>query len=540
MAPTEYPRQNRLFLFFHSIRFRLSLWFGLVLAVILIAFSLFIYYRQTQDAYNQAAARLAIRAGEMNLAFSRAIRGGNDDNYFNNGNSSGGPFTLHEGEVVILINRLGQITTFSGPIAADEAKSLAIIATQQEPNNNLVIYHIKSAASKSKEEITYLFITTTLGYEKQTIGWITLGQQLDPYGQLSRLAWTLLIAGLVTLAAALAGGYWLADRALRPVKTITRTAQAISESGLDRRLNLKSRDELGELAHTFDRMLDRLQAAFNRQRQFTADASHELRTPLTIIGLETGRALSGSRSKDELQQALQIIQSENKFMSRLVEELLTLARMDSGQLRLTKEPLDLSDLALDVTERFASLADQKGIELKTGDLPELTILGDRLTLAQMIANLVDNAIKYSPEGGGHWVCVETGSSDTAAAPTAWVRISDNGSGIAAEHLPHLFDRFYRVDSARSHNLDDEEKNIPGSGLGLAIVQWIVQIHDGTIQVTSQPGQGSTFEVHFPLPPAAIISARKASSLPAARQNKPASAASPRGRNHQSGSSPGPV
>jgi len=263
-------------------------------------------------------------------------------------------------------------------------------------------------------------------------------------------------------------------------------------------------------------MLDRLQAAFNRQRQFTADASHELRTPLTIIGLETGRALSNGRSAADLQQALEIVQSENKFMSRLVEELLTLARMDSGQIPLKNEPLDLSDLALEVTERFASIAGQKGIHLKTGDLPELVILGDQVTLGQMIGNLVDNAIKYSPVGEDQWVRVETGTSDNGTSPTAWVRVVDNGPGIAAEHIPHLFDRFYRVDSARSHNMDeDEEKNIPGSGLGLAIVQWIAQIHHGIVEVKSEPGQGSTFEVHFPLPPPAIISAKTVSSQPAA-------------------------
>jgi heavy metal sensor kinase len=512
MASRGIQKQNRLLLFFHSIRFRLSLWFGLVLAVILIAFSTFVYYRQTQDAYNTAAARLAIRVSQLNLALSRAIRG-LDDSWSDNDNSSGTPINLQEGEVAILVNRIGKVSTYSGPIEENDAKALALIAIQQEPNNRLVIYHLKNASKK--ETTTYLFITMPIGYEDHPLGWITLGQQLDPYGLLSRLAWTLLVAGLATLAAALAGGYWLADRALRPVKTITRTAQTISESGLDRRLNLNTRDELGELASTFDQMLDRLQAAFNRQRQFTADASHELRTPLTIIGLEAGRALSTGRSKEDLTQALQIVQSENLFMSRLVEELLTLARMDSGQLRLNKELLDLSDLALDVTERFAPLAEQKGVQLKTGDLPEVTILGDRVTLAQMVSNLVDNAIKYSPGGDGQWVHVEAGTRREGAATTAaWLRVSDNGPGIAPEHLPHLFDRFYRVDSARSHNIEeDEEKNILGSGLGLAIVQWVVQFHGGRIQVSSEPGQGTTFEASFPLAPAALPGARTVSTLP---------------------------
>ncbi|MEJ2353846.1 MAG: HAMP domain-containing protein, partial [Anaerolineales bacterium] len=141
---------------------------------------------------------------------------------------------------------------------------------------------------------------------------------MDPTGQLHRLFLTLLVGGLGMLVIALAGGYWLADRAMRPVKTITLAAQQISETDLSRRLNLGRQDELGKLADTFDQMLARLQAAFDRQRQFTADASHELRTPLTIVNLEASRALDGKRSRQEYQQALSLIQSENEFMSRLV------------------------------------------------------------------------------------------------------------------------------------------------------------------------------------------------------------------------------
>ena len=186
-------------------------------------------------------------------------------------------------------------------------------------------------------------------------------------------------------------------------------------------------------------------------------------------------------------------------MSRLVGELLTLARMDAGQVSLKPETLDLSDVTLDVMERYEQIAQQKGIELKTGNLPELPVQGDRQYLLHMIGNLVDNAIKYSPAGNGQWVCVETGRGE-GSTPFAWVRVSDNGPGITAEHLPHLFDRFYRVDQARSHNPgeDHEENEIPGSGLGLSIVQWITQMHNGDVTVQSEPGQGTTFEVKLPL------------------------------------------
>jgi signal transduction histidine kinase len=304
----------------------------------------------------------------------------------------------------------------------------------------------------------------------------------------NRLLFTLLLGSLFTLGVALGGGLWLADRAMRPVHAITQAARTISETDLNRRLNLKGRDELAELANTFDGMLARLQAAFERQRQFVADASHELRTPLTIVNLESSRALASKRSADEYQRALGVIRSENEFMSHLVGDLLTLARMDAGQMAMEKTPLDLSDIALEAVERLAPLAERKNVRLETGDLPEVNIIGDRRYLLQMLSNLVENGIKYTG-GAEKRVRVETGLE----GDSAWVRVSDTGEGIPPEHLPHVFDRFYRVDKARSRGEDEFQG---GNGLGLSIVNWIVQAHGGEVRVESAPGAGATFEVRF--------------------------------------------
>ena len=184
-------------------------------------------------------------------------------------------------------------------------------------------------------------------------------------------------------------------------------------------------------------------------------------------------------------------------MIGLVNNLLTLARMDAGQVKLRQEAQDLSDLALEAVERLAPLANRQGVRLSAGELPELPISGDRQLLLQMLTNLVENAIKYnrSPEAQ---VWVESGAQ---AGSWRWVRIRDNGPGIAAEHLPRLFDRFYQVDPARTRHSTDEpapgQPFVIGAGLGLSIAQWIARTHGGEIGVSSQLGQGSTFEVRLP-------------------------------------------
>jgi heavy metal sensor kinase len=365
-----------------------------------------------------------------------------------------------------------------------------------------------SPAALNGGSVDYLFYSTLIMVKDQPLGTLIVGVPRVDETQLRNLLWTLLLATPATLLLSAIGGYWLATRAMRPVRVITRAANEISESELDRRLNLRGRDELGELGSTFDRMLNRLEAAFKRQRQFTTDASHELRTPLTIVNLEVSRALACPRTPQEYRQALAIIQAENEQMSHLVNDLLVLARADTGRQALGREEIDLSDLALEVVERLDTLAREKGVELTTGDLPELKVEGDWLYLGRMLTNLVENAIKYTSRapgapGGKAQVRVETGSNLDGQRAEAWVRVSDNGPGIAAEHLPHLFDRFYRVDKARTSPEGGASPNGSGadpggSGLGLSIVQWVAQAHGGQALVESEPGLGSVFEVRLPL------------------------------------------
>ena len=209
---------------------------------------------------------------------------------------------------------------------------------------------------------------------------------------------------------------------------------------------------------------------------------------MTIVNLETSRALSASRPPQEYERALKVIHGENEFMSHLVNDLLTLARMDSGQMVMEKNPVDLSDIALEAIERLSPLAERTHVTLEVGDLPETPFTGDRRYLLQMVSNLIENGIKYT-SGNDRRVKVETGAGEGSV----WVRVSDHGVGIPEESLPHLFERFYRVDKARRR---DDEDHPSGSGLGLSIVQWIAKAHGGEVHVESRVGEGSVFQVNF--------------------------------------------
>jgi len=496
----EISNRQRLVQFTHSIRFRLVLWFVLILVVVMVVFSAFIYYRQVQDVRSIATGRLSSTlehvlgpSHEKDGLIEQQI-----DTYpAITGSTSNLSTSLQQGEVVALMGPDGTILQSTGVLSAAQIQQLHLPSPGWNGSVQATIPKTSGIATTR-----YLFINPAILQNSQVGGYLLVGVPLDANNQLGRLLISLIIGNLLTLVIALTGGFWLADRAMRPVHTITHTAQQIGETDLHKRLNLKGRDELSELGNTFDAMLSRLQAAFERQRQFTADASHELRTPLTIIDLESNRGLSTRRSVYEYERILGTIQAENKFMIRLVNNLLSLARMDAGQVKLKFVPLDLSDLTSEVIERMQPLAAAQGVELLVDGLPEALVNGDRVTLSQMLTNLVENAIKYSASASKPQVNVSTGSRQEDDHKMAWVRMSDNGIGISSEHLAHIFDRFYQVEASRSRGSPaDGDANIQdssGTGLGLAIAQWIAKAHQGEIQVQSALGQGSTFEVVLPL------------------------------------------
>ncbi|MGE3802732.1 MAG: sensor histidine kinase [Candidatus Kapaibacterium sp.] len=303
---------------------------------------------------------------------------------------------------------------------------------------------------------------------------------------------TLMLLIPVVLLVSTIGGWFFARASLHPVDELARTAQEITASNLSRRLPVKkSNDEIKRLTETLNDMISRLESSFGRIRQFTADASHELRTPLTILTGELELALRSARTKEEYQEVISSALQETLRMSRVVEDLLLLSRADMGRIRLSNDTIDLNEMLTDLADATAILGAEKELSITyRHEEGPLVVQGDHPRMYQMFLNLLDNAVKYTPHGGAISLTLHRDGE------VAEVRVRDTGIGISNEDQKKIFDRFYRVDKARSRAQG-------GVGLGLSIVEWTVLAHEGDIRVESQPGSGSTFIVRLPLAPEAI-------------------------------------
>ncbi len=292
---------------------------------------------------------------------------------------------------------------------------------------------------------------------------------------------------LVLLLASL-GGYFLARKSLLPIASMNSQTKQITAERLSSRLDVSNaRDELGRLATTINELLTRLESSFKSQQRFIADASHELRTPLAVLRGETEVALSKDRSTREYREALTSIQDEAERLSRIVEDLFILARQPIDvPPALVRKQLSLNELLNDCVRAARVLAMQKNLDVRidSGSSPML-LQGDYELLKRMVLNLLDNAVKYTPAGGEIAVVLAQQNAN------AEIVVRDTGIGIPKMDQRHVFDRFYRVDKARSRSLG-------GAGLGLSIVRWIVEAHEGEIDVVSAHGSGTEFIVQLPL------------------------------------------
>jgi len=302
---------------------------------------------------------------------------------------------------------------------------------------------------------------------------------------------TLLCVGLfpVVIVTGCMMGWVFAGRALTPVLEIARTAQRISGSNLSLRIpSRKAGDELDYLIETFNQMIERIEINFNQVRQFSTDVSHELRTPITVVRGQLEVALFTAQTEEQYRDAIITSLADIERLSAIVRALLLLSQAETGQVVLQKQPLDLVDLAAAITDQFQIPAEGAEVTLSfqaacfrcQGEF-------DRIQIERMLSNLLSNAIKFTPAGGRIDVTVDR------VADEAEIQVTDTGQGIPAEHLPHIFDRFYRV-RGPSEQASPEK----GLGLGLSFVAWIVRAHGGTVDVSSRPGEGTTFRIRLPL------------------------------------------
>lgn len=452
-----------------SITWRLTLWYAAVLTLILLAVGGLTYGAVAVSMKQQARDRLLARAEVVRRHLE-------------------GQATQEEGQHVDLTDRdlLGsgdgfylQILGPGGQVLnrSSNVPSGFVLPLTATPVNPVL-------AEFSGQPFLYLTLPLSVGERPGATLQVALPWEANEEF-LRALRFFLLLAGGAGLLAALAGGFFIARLSLKPVAAITRAATSISHQDLSQRLQLTGpQDELYHLTQAFNNMLDRLEKAFDEQRRFVADASHELRTPLAALRGYAG-LLARWGQEDPLvrREAISAIEREADFLARLVDRLLLLARSDSGLLQPTAEPLSLDELLAEVAADARILS--SGLDFQVGPLERVQMKGDPIYLRELIFVLLDNAFKYTAPGGLVRLAL------VRKHDRALITISDTGAGIPAEEIPRIFDRFYRVDKARSRQKG-------GSGLGLAIARWIVESHGGTIEVESRVGAGTTFTVKLPI------------------------------------------
>jgi heavy metal sensor kinase len=452
------------------IRWRLTAWYALLLAGALSLFGIGFYLvarHEIYDTFNeqlhgQAALEMAavLVDGSQITIEPNALKSFDDDDQF---------VRLYGADGEVQVDTSGSIG--HAPVQSSIVESALNGATVQT--------WFDSGGSK------FGVITSPVMNGDEVVGVLQTGVSRQDADDLLRiLAIALGVAAPLTLLMATGGGYILAGRALEPVATITAIAARISADDLHARLALDlPSDELGRLANTFDAMLGRIDSAFERQRRFTADAAHELRTPLSLLKGQVDLALSRPRTTEEYQEALRAIESDLGRMTGLVATLLSLARTDNGKLPLDFAQVDITSIVRTVLEQYQPLATESQVTLV--DESKTAILeADEDLLIQVLVNLLDNALAHTPASGK----ILVGCDSLQDEVRIWVE--DNGIGISAEDQPHVFEPFYRVDSARSRQQG-------GAGLGLAICKSIADAHHGEISITSQVGQGTRIELVLP-------------------------------------------
>jgi heavy metal sensor kinase len=449
---------------FKTIKFRLTIWYLAVIVVLILGFGILAYVQFALNLYRNQDDALRTRMAEIQTGLQVV-----------NGKIT---FPDRPADIVMIYDSNYDIVQSLGPNV--QFMNISNLVKRALLGTTL----FQDASTADNQKVRLMAAPANLDVKSRIV--IVVGHSpTDIEESLASFRKILGYSGLAIIILAAAGGVFLANRVLKPVGQIIQAALEIGESDLSRRIEVTSQDELGRLSSTLNGMFGRLEAAFNRQRQFTADASHELRTPLAIIQAESTLALEKGRSEQEYLKSLETVAQESAFMSTIIEKLLFLARVDAGREPYSFQELSLRDVLLDLSQDVEVLAKERNLTFAPGVLEDLNVIGDKTKLRQLFLNIFSNAINYTPAGGT--VSFKVYRDGGAAV----VAISDTGIGIPSEHMPFLFERFYRVDKTRS-------RSEGGSGLGLSIAEKIAEVHGGKIEVESQVGKGSTFRVSLPL------------------------------------------
>jgi heavy metal sensor kinase len=485
-----------------SIRVRLTLWYTGVLALVIVVLcgvAYFIFWRS-------AVRRTDLNLVELSDSFLVTLRAELEDQ------TGSDVFRIAAQEAVD--EHHFRDTVY---VIADETGKV-ILSSQEAPSTNAPAKHPHKpilsspffqaflATSIQSDRLFGNIPITQAGYRafaqrfsaKGRSYTLIIVQSLHPQREMMEEAGTV-FAWLIPLAILLAsgGGYFLARKSLAPVVAMSSQAGRIGAENLHQRLAAQNeRDELGHLARSFNDLLNRLSESFDRQRRFMADASHELRTPVAILRGESEVALSQqARSPEEYRESLDVMHHEAERLTRIVEDLFTLTRADAGQYPLQPSDFYLDELVAECVHSARTLAQAKKISLTFEGAPESPIHADESLVRRMLMNLLDNAIKYTPDFGRVTVSCQRNGREYA------VNIADTGCGIPAEMGPRIFERFFRADKARSH----AENDGGGAGLGLAISRWIAEAHHGRLELTRSDSTGSTFSAYLPADSAHSVS-----------------------------------
>ena len=447
--------------FFHSIRWRMQLWHGLLLALVLAGFGSTAWELQREHQTGRVDRELEQRMGII----EGAMGPGN--------NPPPGQLRLPPREQNLFEGLPGQ--AFYYAVWLRDGQQGAASAPAGIPRPERVP---GPPVFRSRGNFRECFHDTPAG------DCVLVGRDIgEELAGLRRTAWLLAGSGGAVFLVGLAGGWWIGARALRPIAEISATAAKISDGDLAQRIRPgDSESELGQLARDLNHTFARLQAAFARQAQFTADASHELRTPVAVVLAQTQSALARERPAAEYRESLAACGRAAQRMRGLIESLLMLARFDSDETPEAHERCDISRIAAESVALLKPLADEKNIGISVETTPAYC-RGNAGQLAQAVGNIVGNAIHYNRPGGSVRVTVHLEEDSAVLA------VVDSGEGIASGDLPHIFERFYRAEKSRSEGREH-------SGLGLAIAKAIVEKHGGTIEVATEPGTGTTFRVRF--------------------------------------------